>query len=1202
MAIALVHSTASGNIGPPPNPSTITIPSTAAGNALVVAFAGASITNPISSISAAGCTWVKGIESNTNRAASIWYALNVPAGVTSLSISFTGSPAQFVSWEVWEFSGVATTSAVSGTAAASGNSTTPTTGTITPTASRGAVVIAASRIGGAYSAGPTNGFTGVTPDGGSRTYVAYNIVASTTGSYSTGWTAGSGAWDAVILALLAPSASNASPTATLTSPGAGSFAQGASVTFTGSGSDPEDGTLTGASLTWTSSIDGAIGTGTTFSKSNLSVGTHTITLTAKDSQNATGTATVVITITGSANGTFVVRSYTYLGVTYNYKVFVPAVTAPSGGFPIITQFGGTGEFGSDNTSQVATGLGPVINSKLSTWKYLTLFPQFPAGTGNAAGQLRSDLSLNMVPAIIAAAAAEFGGNTGKSTLTGLSVGGTMGWALCAKLPSQFTAFIPTPGVMAVSSFTNLGFTASSTANCAAICAQQLSILPIWQFQGGLDTTYTPAQGHEIRDAMLTADANYKYTEYPSADHTTTWNTTYADPAVYTWIDAQVSRVDPPLAFDTTRNASDFAGRDVPVANSAAFQTALDNAIDGDKILLTPGVTYAGQFTLRKRGTPGWVEIRTNISIATLDATCPQNTRMTPAMVASLNLATIQNTASNGGIKTDVGCRGYRFTAVQFTSTVDVAGIIRFGENYVTSADICSFLGLDRCYSPGSTTLSIRRLVNGACSYGFVKDSYIRHMVDSGTDSQGIAIFGCKGPWLVQNNYCEGYAEHCIVGGAWSGLPGTNPDGYPSDVIIRGNFFTKDLSLRGTGPYIIAKNGVESKTCNRLLIENNIVEHTFRDQQVGYGILVKTDTSQDSSRIYGGSRNVEVRNNWVRNVACGFQFAANPDGTANTIHVNKVWVHDNLFENINLSPDATGDGLSVAFDGDLKDIWMEHNTFVKGTEGGNIGVRLGTPGTVATGNMFVRSNLFFNNTYGPKQDSGPRGAQAWTDYFAGTSASAFVNNVFIGSLVNDYAALPNNFKALSDSAVGFTDLAGGIYSLAPASPYKGQAHDGLDIGISNWSAFSNNLNGVSTGSFTPPPADVATSIAYVVQPSGGVNDVALPTQPQLMVLNQFGALMTSFNGTLTLTGVGATVSLGGTVTIAGGTGTASGLTLTAPNTTAFTIVASRAGLNSATSTSQTLTVQTSVPSNTIPKSLPSRTSAKAGKTLLVLWFL
>jgi PKD repeat protein len=95
-------------------------------------------------------------------------------------------------------------------------------------------------------------------------------------------------------------AANQSPTATISAPAVNAvMSQGAGVSFAGSASDPEDGVLSGASLVWTSSINGQIGTGTSFTKTNLSAGTHTITLTAKDSKGATATATRTITITAA---------------------------------------------------------------------------------------------------------------------------------------------------------------------------------------------------------------------------------------------------------------------------------------------------------------------------------------------------------------------------------------------------------------------------------------------------------------------------------------------------------------------------------------------------------------------------------------------------------------------------------------------------------------------------------------------------------------------------------------------------------------------------------------------------------------------------------------------------------------------------------------------------------------------------------------
>jgi hypothetical protein len=89
----------------------------------------------------------------------------------------------------------------------------------------------------------------------------------------------------------------ASPVATIAAPTNGAtFPVGANVTFTGSANDAEDGPLTGASLVWTSSLDGQIGTGASFATASLSAGMHTITLTATDSGNQTGMASISITI------------------------------------------------------------------------------------------------------------------------------------------------------------------------------------------------------------------------------------------------------------------------------------------------------------------------------------------------------------------------------------------------------------------------------------------------------------------------------------------------------------------------------------------------------------------------------------------------------------------------------------------------------------------------------------------------------------------------------------------------------------------------------------------------------------------------------------------------------------------------------------------------------------------------------------------
>lgn len=87
------------------------------------------------------------------------------------------------------------------------------------------------------------------------------------------------------------------PTATITAPSSGAvFDEGQAITLEGSATDPEEGALMGASLTWTSDRAGVIGTGTRVSFSNALVGTHRIVLTATDRLGNTGLASTSIEV------------------------------------------------------------------------------------------------------------------------------------------------------------------------------------------------------------------------------------------------------------------------------------------------------------------------------------------------------------------------------------------------------------------------------------------------------------------------------------------------------------------------------------------------------------------------------------------------------------------------------------------------------------------------------------------------------------------------------------------------------------------------------------------------------------------------------------------------------------------------------------------------------------------------------------------
>jgi hypothetical protein len=94
---------------------------------------------------------------------------------------------------------------------------------------------------------------------------------------------------------------NAAPTVAVTAPDDGIAAdQGQAVTFSANVTDAEDGSLSGAAIVWTSDLAGVIGTGTSFQRADLSVGTHRIEVVATDADGGAGSAALTLTIVNAA--------------------------------------------------------------------------------------------------------------------------------------------------------------------------------------------------------------------------------------------------------------------------------------------------------------------------------------------------------------------------------------------------------------------------------------------------------------------------------------------------------------------------------------------------------------------------------------------------------------------------------------------------------------------------------------------------------------------------------------------------------------------------------------------------------------------------------------------------------------------------------------------------------------------------------------
>lgn len=93
--------------------------------------------------------------------------------------------------------------------------------------------------------------------------------------------------------------SNTAPNITITSPTTGgSFGRHVFITFSGSAIDTQDGDIS-SSILWSSSLQGALGSGASLSRNDLSVGTHVITAFVTDSGGLPASTQVTIDVTAA---------------------------------------------------------------------------------------------------------------------------------------------------------------------------------------------------------------------------------------------------------------------------------------------------------------------------------------------------------------------------------------------------------------------------------------------------------------------------------------------------------------------------------------------------------------------------------------------------------------------------------------------------------------------------------------------------------------------------------------------------------------------------------------------------------------------------------------------------------------------------------------------------------------------------------------
>ena len=306
-----------------------------------------------------------------------------------------------------------------------------------------------------------------------------------------------------------------------------------SVTVTGPGSFSQlvtaTQTLTGrAAGVYTITAATVVGGGTTYTPSPA---TQTVSILA--GQTASGTVTYASSGLVALSPGFHVRTLTIPAAqaggtaqTFNYQIYVPTGYTTSTTWPVILTSSGSGEFGTNNTSQLGVGLGPHLGALGE--RAIVVFPQWRSGLGTAG------LRPLMETTALRNTMAEVRADSTRIYMTGNSSGGFQVWEALYRYPTLFAA-----GISAAGGVSNTAVGAPSVN--AEIDA--LLPMPMWIFSADDDGTvptatyFTPIVNEWI--ARGADAATHQYTLYRGiGGHAPTWDTAFADPATWAWLFAQ----------------------------------------------------------------------------------------------------------------------------------------------------------------------------------------------------------------------------------------------------------------------------------------------------------------------------------------------------------------------------------------------------------------------------------------------------------------------------------------------------------------------------------------------------------------------------------------------------------------------------------------------------------------------------------------
>ena len=234
----------------------------------------------------------------------------------------------------------------------------------------------------------------------------------------------------------------------------------------------------------------------------------------------------------------------------------------------------------------------------------------------------------------------------------------------------------------------------------------------------------------------------------------------------------------------------------------SLQAAIDAAQPGDTIMLRAGQTFVGNVWLRNKNTSStqYITIRSDAADSNFPAAgvrlIPEgkpgwNTRRS----ALARLVGVGGTGKSTPIfRTAAGAHHYRIQFVEIDGTANVGyeTLVAFGASVgqTSLSQVPHHIVIDRAWLHGHPTKKMKRGIYLNSAHTDVLNCYFNDFA-SLADAQAISGTNGPGPFNIINNHLEAAGENVYFGGDDPKIANL----VPSDITIRGNYFTKDLGWR-----------------------------------------------------------------------------------------------------------------------------------------------------------------------------------------------------------------------------------------------------------------------------------------------------------------------------------------------------------------------------------------------------------------------